>query len=110
MTTQSDFAAFLQNHGLSLQSMGLSELALTRDDLLEAARLALECQLPILGGDVYFLTGEAIEPAYANWHVERKDGESSDAFVKRSYDETIRYVKSLPKSAGKAHLFVMVTG
>ena len=89
--------------------MGLSEIALGWEDLQEAARLALGCQLPILGGDVYFKTGKTIDPAYTNWHVDRKDGESSDAFVRRSYDETIRYVKSLPSPVGKEYLFVLVT-
>ena len=108
---QSEYDQFVVNRGQSLAPIGLSEVALTYGDAQEAVKLALAWQRSILGGDVYLRAGTVIEPAYANWHVDRRDGETDDTFVQRSCAETERYLKKLsPCAVGKEYLIVIVTG
>ena len=109
MNGQTDYDEFLRRRGCSLESLGLSELAFTQADVQQAVNLAMVCHLPVLGGDVYFRSGATIEPAYANWHIDRQNGESDAAFIKRSCEETRRYLRALPNPVDKEYLIVIVT-
>ncbi|MEI6788472.1 MAG: Imm40 family immunity protein [bacterium] len=109
MCETSEYSRFVVSRGCSLESLGLSEIALPYADAQQAVKLAIGCHLSILGGDVYYRTGKAMEPAYANWHVDRKDGESDDMYSRRSGEESERYLSALPKPVGKEYLIVIVT-
>jgi hypothetical protein len=100
----------LKAKGVSLAALGLKEIALERDDALQAVGLLREAFVPILGGDVYQKRSTGIQPAYANWHSDSKPGETQDAYCSRSCSETENYIKKIPESSEAPPLFVLVTG
>lgn len=84
--TQRVYSSFLAANGVSLEELGLQERAFTRSDAKRAVQILRELVVPILGGDVYFQrAGRRIEPAYANWHVDKERDESPNAFADRSW-------------------------
>lgn len=107
MNTSQDYQSLLEEKGISLEPLGLLDIALERVDALHAISILQKALIPILGGDVYFKHGSGIEIAYANWHSDPKPGEESVHFVNRSCLETENYIKSFPLS--DAHpIFVLV--
>jgi len=108
MIMTEDYAQLLATRGVSLGKLGLVEVALRRDDALGAIRVLKESSVPILGGDVYFEQQGNVEPAYANWYVDRQDAESRKDFADRSCLKAESYVADFPKAMDKQPLFVLV--
>lgn len=82
-----NFAEILATTGVSLDKMGIQEVAPRREDALRAIRAIRairEASVPILGSGVYFKKHGNIEPAYANWYVERQSSDSWKDFTDRS--------------------------
>jgi hypothetical protein len=107
MNPETEYRKLLESRGISLQSPGLAEIALSRADAILAVGLLRSASIPILGGDVYFKKATGIESAYANWHSNPKDGEDRGSFVIRSCLETLNYIKSFP-STEVVPIFVLV--
>lgn len=103
---ESDVQALLAEKGIAVD--GTSERAVRREDALTCVQLFREGQVPIQGGDVYYRREWGVEPAYANWHVDRAIGESRDDFVARACDVAWRYIERFPDRPGDAPLFVLV--
>jgi hypothetical protein len=108
MKDGSTFEQLLAAKGVSLQALGLKELALHRADALLAAEQLREASAPILGGDVYFVRGSSVEQAFANWHSDRRPGEGWREFAERSYRETTRYLEAFPHRPEVSPVFVLV--
>jgi len=109
MKATDDYLLFLHSHGLSLKdSLGIKDIALTRENTLKAVSLLREARLLILGGDVYFDDGRRITVAYANWHTDRIADESHDDYSSRSCDSSESYISSFPTKKGLTPLFVLV--
>jgi hypothetical protein len=108
MTMTETYAQLLATKGVSLGRLGLREVALRREDALGAIRVLRESSVPILGGDVYFEHQGSIEPAYANWYVDRQDAEPRKDFADRSCSKAESYVAGFPKGTDKQPLFVLV--
>lgn len=102
-----DYEQILAAKGVSLGKLGLREVALRREDALDAIQAFRESSLPILGGDVYFEQQGNVEPAYANWYVDRHDGESREEFADRSCSRAEKYIADFP-GTDKQPLFVLV--
>jgi hypothetical protein len=103
------YRRLLQTRGASLQQrFGISEVALAKEDALSALQLLSEAEFGVLGGDVYFKRGDAIELAYANWHCDPNAGESSGDFRRRSIKVAEDYIKRFPVREGVVPLFVLV--
>jgi hypothetical protein len=96
MNPDTEYRKLLETKGVSLESSGLREIGLNRSDAIHAVSLMQSNFVAILGGDVYFKKVVGIEPAYANWHSDPKDGENRDAFVARSCLESKNYIESFP--------------
>jgi hypothetical protein len=64
--------------------------------------------VPILGGDVYFEYRGNVEPACANWYVDRRDAESRKDFTERSCSMAEDYIARFPERPDKQPLFVLV--
>lgn len=94
--------------GISLKDLGVEESGLYRDDALRAIEQFRISSVPILGGDVYFELEGGLQPAYANWHVDRSETESLGDFVARSCLHAEKYILSFPRPPGKRPLFVLV--
>ena len=111
MSTSDSYSSFLATNGVSLEALGLHERAFTRSDAKRAVQILRELVVPILGGDVYFQrAGRRIEPAYANWHIDKGRDESQSDFADRSWSETDQYVDRIPDALDAALLFVFVVG
>lgn len=108
MTMIEYYAQLLATKGVSLGKLGLREVALRREDALGAIRALRESSVPILGGDVYFEQQGNVEPAYANWYVDRQDAESRKDFADRSCSKAESYVAGFPTATDKQPLFVLV--
>ena len=87
---------FIRAHGISLESIGLQSRALTREESLTAIDFLQQVGIPILGGDVYYVEHGAIQPAYANWHVDRGEHESDQDFASRSWQFARQYLRDFP--------------
>lgn len=107
MNPETEYRKLLESRGISLQSPGLAEIALSRADAILAVGLLRSASIPILGGDVYFKKATRIESAYANWHSDPMDGEDRGSFVTRSCLDTLNYIESFP-STEAVPIFVLV--
>jgi hypothetical protein len=103
------YEALLKEKGISLNIPGNIDIALSREDALRAADLLVSDSIPILGGDVYFVSDRQAEPAYANWYTDSRPGESIADFSRRSHDATIEYINSFSPRDREA-VFVLVIG
>ena len=93
----SEYFSFIELNGRSLSEInpGSEEVALNADDALQAIEiLKKNSTTPVLGGDV--LTNNNKELIYAyqfwgneyhclNWYCEKKDDESIEEYINRSY-------------------------
>ena len=93
------------SRGISLDSLGVRNWALRRDDALHAIHELEAFGIAILGGDVYKLVGEKAEQTYDSWHCEQGSDESDSVFSKRSSDKAKSYICSYLMSEG---LFAIV--
>ena len=108
MSHASAFEQLLVSRGISLQELGLKEVALTRADALKAVELLRASSVPILGGDVYFVRGECVEQAFANWHTDRHPGEGRGEFAERSSRQSAKYIEAFPHRPDVTSAFVLV--
>ena len=107
MNPETEYRKLIETRGISLQSLGLAELALSRADAILAVELLRGASIPILGGDVYFKNVTGIESEGDNWHSDPREGEERDSFVTRSCLETLSYIENFP-STGAVPIFVLV--
>jgi Immunity protein 40 len=110
MRIAKDYADLLNSKGIPLSMLGISDIALKRDDALQAVSLLRAAEIPILGGDVYFQRGNLIELAYANWYVQLKEKEEKDSYLRRSWDMSEAYIREFPDNNKGDLLFSLVTG
>jgi hypothetical protein len=106
MTEKGDYDGFVRDRGIVLTGVG--DFLLTTNDALAAVRLAEDAGIPILGGDVYVRQSGTIVPAYANWHVDRKPGESLHEFAQRTWKEADAYLRAYPEPRDGDPLFALV--
>jgi hypothetical protein len=107
MSTETEYRRLIESKGISLQCLGIAEIALTRLDAILAASLLRNASIPILGGDVFFKKPAGIELAYANWHSDPMEGEDRERFAIRSCLDALNYIESFP-STEAVPLFVLV--
>ena len=103
-----DFDQFLEEKGISLQSPGLRERALRREDALNAISLLASRNVAVLGGDVYLFREGKIRLAYANWYVDRLVNESDNDYRERSWKHASEYIRSYPNAPDVADIPIFV--
>jgi uncharacterized protein (DUF1330 family) len=108
MSQTSTLEQMLVAKGISLEELGLREVGLLRGDALQAVELLRESSVPILGGDVYFIRGEGVEQAFANWHTDEHTGEGRSEFAERSCRHTTKYIEAFPHREDVTPVFVLV--
>ncbi len=108
MISLETYEQILASKGVSLGKLGLQDVALRRADALRVIQLLRDSLVPILGGDVYLERTGGIDVGYANWHVDRQNGEDPDEFVTRSCIRAERYVAEFPQRVDEKPLFVLV--
>ena len=96
--------------GRYLGDIGIKNWALLQEQALNViARLEL-LGVPILGGDVYYLSGKKLQPALDNWYINRERQESLSDFVTRSITVSRDYVRHFRPRSGDVALFVIIPG
>jgi Immunity protein 40 len=96
--------------GSSLSSVGVRNWGLRRAQALTAIDQLASEGIPILGIDIYELTGELPQLSYDNWHCDRAPGESEESFVGRSTARARTYVSTYRPSEDQRVLFAVIPG
>lgn len=123
MKSISTYIDFIKEKGKPLSEInpGSDEIALTVSDALQALELLRDSQVAILGGDIlseenneliyaYQLWGE--EYQYLNWYCDKKDNESKENYLQRSYvlaRECIANASKTAEKLKKKYYIVLVT-
>lgn len=79
--------------GISLESIGVKNWALSQQEALQVLSQFVELQIPILGGDVCEFVNGAIQYNYDNWYCDRLPNESDLDFVSRSIRKAREYIE-----------------
>lgn len=125
MKKESAYWDFLMKKGRSLLEMnqGSNEIALEKDDALQALDLLKGNQIAVLGGDIlsekengkliyaYQLWGDGQEYHYLNWYCDKKDSENQEEYVERSYiiaKDSIKAANDIAKRLGKKCYIVII--
>jgi hypothetical protein len=79
--------------------LGLEGFAWERETILEFLGDSSAKSFAILGGDVYKRARSALELAYANWHVSKREpNESFESYCARSASKAQSYIENYPAS------------
>jgi hypothetical protein len=108
MKISKDFEKLLADRGVSLEDLGLQDIALRRNDAIRAIQLLLRDSIPVLGGDVYYHEDSRNSIAYANWYCEPEGGENVAAFATRSCKRASEYINRFPELEGREPVFALV--
>lgn len=74
-------------------AVGCYEIGFTRENALLIATEIRQENIPIIGGDVYYLNNGEINVAYDHWDCsEKEDDETLRQYIERSYQATIDYI------------------
>ncbi|MFO0425894.1 MAG: Imm40 family immunity protein [Planctomyces sp.] len=104
-----NYEQLLLDCGVPLAEEWPQEVGLRRNDALLAINLLRIAKRPILGGDVYRMSSERKEPAYANWHCDADSSEELAAYASRSAALSIKYITDFPATSDNSELlFVLV--
>ncbi|MBT3321371.1 MAG: hypothetical protein HN392_03705 [Anaerolineae bacterium] len=91
----------LKGKEISLEHIGLSEVAWSKNDALDLLKYLEATDHFVLGGDVLALEVDHYQHNYDNWHFNFEDGDA-----KESIEQAASYINKYP--AGD-YAFVLVT-
>jgi hypothetical protein len=94
--------------GMYLNTLGVENWGLTRDQALFALNQLRELNVPVLGGDVCEIINDIIRYNYDNWYCEQNLDESNLSFVVRSIDIARDYLENYHCKNDINCLFVLV--
>jgi hypothetical protein len=95
--------------GCYLAPHGIKNWALRKEDALLAISSLADLGIPVMGGDVYIMSGDGLKSSYDNWHINRRSEETDDEYLKRSIFLSLDYLYSCEAASGDA-LFAIVPG
>jgi hypothetical protein len=81
---------------ISLERYGINDLAWSKEDAKNLINAIMKDKIGILGGDVYKLTPNRLEPLCDNWSCEPTKTESEEEYYFRSKSESLRYIENYP--------------
>ncbi|MGI9279050.1 MAG: Imm40 family immunity protein [Endozoicomonas sp.] len=94
--------------GVSLESLGINNWALTKQQALSALEYFKIKKAIVLGGDVCSIKGQNPELNYDSWHCDRNSNETLDDFSKRSILVATDYIKNYTLPNREKAYFVLV--
>lgn len=98
----------ITQNAVSLDKYGINQLAWEKADAMKLIFSIMNDRIGVLGGDVYRLTSDRLEPLCDNWLNEPSDVESLDEFFLRSKSETLKYIEVYPVDAEEKILFSII--
>jgi hypothetical protein len=98
----------LFERGISLERIGVHEIAWNWQDALRVLSILLENAIPILGGDVYLILGDEIRAALDNWHINRREFGRSDLYLKESHRISNSYITSYASQKGDNYYYSII--
>jgi len=93
--------------GCFLGSVGVRNWALTKEQSLIALNNFEDEGIAILGGDVYEMGSEGLQPNYDSWYCERKENEKMSLYLSRSILKARNYIVNY-KSKRKTECFFVI--
>jgi hypothetical protein len=99
----------LQQAAISLDSMGVENLAWRKGDALKVVEALKYSDWAVLGGDVV-RKADILEYTYDNWSCDPLPNEIQQAYVVRSHDEAASYIRGYKIQEGFQILFALVAG
>jgi hypothetical protein len=102
------FPCELYESAISLQSIGLEELAWKYEDAKKVAECLCSQNYAILGGDVYSFEKEKLVPTYDNWYFEKEASFSKEEYILKSKERAILFINSYSYRHGKDYYYALV--
>ena len=93
---------------ISLNRFGINELAWEKEAAKMLITSLLEENIGILGGDVYKMNLDKLEPMYNNWACNIYNNESKDEYFLRSKIQSLDYINNYPIHPNEKIMFVIV--
>ena len=90
---------------MSLEKYGIDDLGWSKEDAKILINAIMEDKIGILGGDVYKLTSNRLEPLCDNWSCEPTGTESEEEYYFRSKSESLRYIENYPLRSDENIIF-----
>ena len=88
-----EFLAILQNEGVSLQTEGVADVALSPSAARRAIEILKLSKIRILGGEVWKREGKRFIPTYDIWNIERSDYLSYEKYTQESLEMATHQVE-----------------
>jgi hypothetical protein len=95
----------LLNVGLSLEPIGIFEMAWKSQDALKVIDFLTSKGYAILGGDVYKQDENGIESTYDSWYINKT---VSKSFIEESRVKSHEYIKEYSKNNGDCYLYSII--
>lgn len=76
----------------TLEHLGISELAWDWENAIMFIDNLCKNKNAILGGDVYRLTSDNLEPTYDSWYLNKDDKKSDEEFIRESKKRAVAYI------------------
>jgi hypothetical protein len=90
---------------ICLEDYGINDLAWSKEDAKSLINSIMKDKIGILGGDVYKLTSNRLDPLCDNWSCEPMDTESEEEYYFRSKSESLRYIENYSVQPGERIIF-----
>lgn len=98
----------LKPKGISLQNIGVSDIAWLRSDALELLKAFENSSVAVLGGDVLKKEKDKYKYNYDNWSSDIRPGEDWQAFAGRSRKETQAYIEDYRDSGNGDFIYCLI--
>jgi hypothetical protein len=106
----SDGANRILECGVSLNSIGIENWALSRPQAIAAIKGLEKLNSSVLGGDVIQFVQNVPRLTYDNWFCEIEDNESSEDFAKRSLLVAKSFIRGYSNADVQEPFFALVLG
>ncbi len=112
MTKTEQINVFLRGRGYDISKLkganpkaDIIYRALNENEALQALDLYYKLEIPVLGGDVFYLDqNREIDWTHDNWYFQKEEGE--DDFLKRSIDGSANFIKNYQNTSFKNCTFL----
>lgn len=93
---------------ISLEELGIKELAWKWKDIHNVITFLVNNEYAILGGDVYLLENDEKIITYDNWYIDKETGTSWFDYVIKSQKKAIDYIDNYHIKNGDSYCYSIV--